>query len=90
MAQAQETPLKKQESATWSARRLFPVAAITSSITKMFSTPFEALLALSVVSIAVAEILDNHVSWLFYVLTFMLLLLSFSERRNNVLKEPKA
>ena len=89
MAQTQDAPLKKQESVPWSARRLFPLAAITSSVAKMFSTPFETLLALSVVAISIAEILDNHVSWLFYVLTFMLLLLSFSERRNNLLKETK-
>lgn len=89
MASEQELPLQKKENNEWSTRRLFPFADVTKTFAKTFTSVFEVLLGLAVLTIGVSEILNREVSWLFYILTVLLTFVSFIERRATPQDKPK-
>lgn len=91
MAHEQDLPLRKEVPQPWTARRLFPLAALSTAFSKSFINVFDVLLGLCVLFIGFAELLGRQLSWLFYVITMLIFFAAFIERRANALKasEPK-
>lgn len=79
LAQHQEIPKQQVEKEPWSITRLFPIAAV-SSVVKVFTSPFDVLLGVALLSIALVELVGRHASWGFYLLTALLIGASFTER----------
>jgi hypothetical protein len=91
MAQSQDVPFKKDAPSEWSVRRLFPLGAVSSALSKTFTTSFDVMTGFSLFIIGTSELFGRHVSWGFYILTALLVLGAFVDRRANAIKaaEPK-
>lgn len=83
MASKQELPIETNQKLGWSMRRLFPMAAVSKALAKNFINIFDVLLAFSIFIIGVCELANREVSWLFYILTVLLLASAVVERRAN-------
>lgn len=89
MAQSQEVPKRKEEKEGWTFKRLFPMSATVSTLTKTFSNPFDVLLGYLVAVIGIVELLGRHVSWTMWVFSSFILLAALYERHKVVLPLPK-
>ena len=80
----QDIPNKpKGDSEPWTVRRLFPLAALTSAISKTFVNPFDILLSFSILVIGIAELIGRHVELGFWVLVILLVIADLLERHLN-------
>ena len=79
---------KPEEKAEWSIRRLFPVSVVTS-LSKVFTNPFDILLAIIVIFLGAAELMGHSVSWGMWVFAVTLLVLDFVERNKENVDEVK-
>lgn len=89
IASSQDLPIKKTEKSEWSVRRLFPFADVSKALAKTFISVFDVLLGFSILVIGLCELLNNQVSWFFYILAVLLLGCAFAERRGITLEHPK-
>ena len=92
LTQDQNLPSQNKESSPWSSRSLFSLTAVSNTLTKNFTNPFEILLTYMILIIGIVEIIGQHVSWVFLILTIAMLVVSFLERRREPVvtkKKPK-
>lgn len=64
---------RKTESQPWTKRVLLTLGGISNSISKVFDSPLEWLLAFCLIVIAVGELSGVHLSWFFYTAGSILL-----------------
>lgn len=80
----QNIPAKpKPPEEPWSFRKLFPLKATVSSLTKSFTTPFDILLVFQVVIIGISELIGRPVSLGMYFLTGLVLMADIVQRREE-------
>ena len=92
IAEEQKIPFKKKEEQkySWSSRLLFPMASIAKSLSNVFLNIFDVLLGFCIFVIGISEVFGSKISWLFYILTFIISIYSFSEHKGiNLLEKPK-
>jgi hypothetical protein len=89
LAVEQEVPLQQTEKSVWSIRKLFPFAEVTGALARTFINVFDVLLGFSILIIGLCELANREVSWFFYILTMLLLVCAFVERRGITLETPK-
>jgi hypothetical protein len=86
MTSEQQLPLQKTEKSEWSIRKLFPFAAVTGAFAKTFINVFDVLLGFNLLILGVGELSNKDLSWFFYVLTVLLLIVAFAERHITDIK----
>lgn len=83
LARNQELPKQETPTSEWSFRRLFGSGA-ASAITKTFTNPFDILLGILILTACLTQLFGRHVSWFFWVLIVIVLLVSVAERNRPV------
>lgn len=75
LTEHQDIPNKPVVNAPWTFRRLLGggVTAVSTAFVKVFASPFEWILAFSVIVIAVGELTNANLSLFFYLFAFILL-----------------
>jgi len=90
LTNSQDIPEKeKEDSKTWTSRKLFPVASAVAAITKVFSSPFDVLLGFNILVIEVVELVGRHASFGLYLIAIILSAASILERHPELLKKTK-
>lgn len=77
----QELPSRTEEPKTWTTKRLFPFTQVAKVLAKTFVSIFDVLLGFMILMIGIAEVSGRHISGIFYLLTFFILLANLVERR---------
>ena len=83
----QNIPEKPKISEPWTFRRLFPFAAMASTLSKVFINPFDILLGFIILVIGLVELMGKDVSWGFYILAVLILLAALFERHVDLIKK---
>ena len=76
----QKIEKKPEEKSEWSVRKLFPFAAMASTLSKVFVNPFEVLAGVMVLVAGIGELFGRNISWLFYVILILVLAAAFALR----------
>lgn len=87
MTSQQKIPERPKEKSEWSVRNLFQLKAVSSAVIKTFTNVYDVLLGFSILVVGLSEIIGHGVSWFFYIIVILLILMSFSERRESELDE---
>ncbi len=71
---------------SWSIRRLISMGGSISKVISMFN-PFEFILLVMILISGAAELIGRDVSWFWYVILFVVLLVAFSSQQK--VEQPK-
>lgn len=69
----QELPNKPIVKEPWTFKRLFPFGGTASAIAKTFTSPIEVIFGFMVLVTGIAEVIGQRPSWMWYVLTLLVL-----------------
>ena len=78
---------KKQPSG-WSIRHLLSLGGSFGKVVATFN-PFEFILLTMILISGIAEIMGRSVSWFWYIILFLVLLVAFAQRQQKVEPEKK-
>lgn len=81
----QDVPEKVVAKEPWSIKRLFSNNRGVAMLAKVTTNPFDMFLCYLVGIIGAVELFGRHISWMFWVFTVLILLMSIVERHANVL-----
>lgn len=70
----------KEQASGWSIRHLLSMGGSIGKVVSLF-TPFEFVFLIMILISGIAEIMDRNVSWLWYVILFVVLLAAFASRQ---------
>ena len=72
----------------WSIRRLLSMGGSLGKVISFFN-PFEFILLTMILISGITEIMGRHVSWFWYIILFLVLLVAFAQRQQKVEPEKK-
>jgi hypothetical protein len=84
IAERQVVPERKIESEPWTVKRLFPFAGAVTTLSKVFTNPFDVLLAYLIFVLGLSELIGHRVSWMMWVFTTLILTAALLERHKAV------
>lgn len=80
LAEQQHIPGTNTKPVGWTRKALLGAAPIVKGITTTFVSAYDWFLLLTILIVAVGELLVRHVSWLTYILAILFLFASLAER----------
>lgn len=69
----------KEQPSGWSFRSLLSMGGSIGKVVSLFN-PFEFVLLIMILISGIAEIMGRHVSWIWYVILFVVLIAAFASR----------
>lgn len=89
MAIQQDIKTRPVVSEPWSVKKLFPVKAMASAISKTMTSLFDFILVYLVIIISITELIGHHVSWFMWIFMILIFLAVLSERNKEKIVEKK-
>jgi len=77
-----------EQPSRWSIRHLLSLGGSFGKVVATFN-PFEFIFFVMILISGLAEILDRSVSWFWYIILFLVLLVAFAQRQQKVEPEKK-